>query len=142
MMTNFSKHIRWTFVVLVGCVVLAFGCSKVTRPDYPTTKVIGTVKVDGTPIEQGRIRFSPTEPTQSPAVESVVSNGGYTADNVPIGKVLVTFTGEKKTGRQIELYGKTIDQTVNVIPTKYSRGMPVTLDANTTGNRDFNLTSN
>ena len=49
------------------------------------------------------------------------------------------FTGVKKTGRTIELFGQKTEESANIIPTKYSRGFPATVDGD--GSRNFDLTS-
>lgn len=130
---------RRVAAIVIAGLLTACGCGGHAKPDYPTVKLAGTVKVDGVVVEEGRIRFSPTKPDQADAAEGVVSAGRYTVDKAPIGSVLATFTGVRKTGRVVELYGKKSEETVNVIPAKYSRGLPVTVDAG--GNRDFDLNS-
>lgn len=141
-MMNTMKTTTWMLAAVIACFCFACGCNKAANISYPTVKVAGTVKVNGVSIEQGRLRFSPTEPNQAPAADAAISDGKYAADNAPVGNVVAILIGTRKTGRQIELYGKQIDQTINIIPAKYSRGIPVTLDANGNGNRDFDLTSN
>ena len=125
-------------ILALGSLLMTFGCGGPAKPAYPTVKVAGTVRVDGVAVEEGRIRFSPIKPEQAPAAETTISTGRYSVDNAPVGSVLVTFTGVKKTGRTTELYGMKMEETVNIIPVKYSRGLPATIDA--AGNRDFDLT--
>lgn len=127
-------------VAFVACGLLMMcGCGRPAKPNCPTIKLTGVVKVDGVAVEQGRIRFSPTLPDQASAAEGVIAAGNYVVENAPVGNIRVTFIGTKKTGRTVELFGQKTEESVNVIPARYSRGLCVTVDAD--GTRDFNLTS-
>lgn len=125
-------------IVFAG-LLMTIGCGGPAKSNYQTAKLAGTVRVDGVTVEQGRIRFSPTKPDQAPAAEGPITAGQYTIDKAPVGDVTVTFTGAKKTGHTIELYGQNSEESISVIPTKYSRGLPATVDAD--GHRNFDLTS-
>ncbi|MBN2294153.1 MAG: hypothetical protein JXM70_17130 [Pirellulales bacterium] len=125
-------------VIAIATVSLLAVCGcDAPSSQHATINLTGTVKVNGAAVEQGRIRFNPTKPDQAEAAEGPISDGHYKVDNAPVGNVLVTFVGLKKTGRTVEMFGKKAEETVNIIPTKYSRGLSVTINGD--GNRNFDL---
>jgi len=115
-----SGYARWTLVAL-SC-LLVFGCS------FGPTKfpVSGAVTLDGEPIKDGRVIFSPADGGHE--VESAkVVQGAYRIDRLPGEKTvrIAGFTAKKK-----------------VVPPRYVME-PVELRANITEETqlDFNLTS-
>ena len=120
---------------------MIFGCSETTTPEYEMVNLAGTVTVQGVPVESGKIRFSPIQSDQAKeTAEGVITNGQYSVSAVPVGDVTVTFTGVKKTGRVKKIMGSTLEETINIIPAKYSRGISVAIRNEDKNDRDkFNF---
>jgi hypothetical protein len=81
------------------------------------------------------------KPDQAPAAESAIVAGRYTVTNAPIGKVLVTLAGSKKTGRMIEMFGEKREESLSAIPPKYSLGIPIDVGNHDNDSMNFDLTS-
>lgn len=81
------SRILLTFLILAT----AHGC----RDNGGRVPVYGTVKLEGLPLDEGRILFTPTNGTQGPAAGTEVISGEYsisTSDGPTPGSYLVTVT--------------------------------------------------
>ncbi|MDR1483487.1 MAG: hypothetical protein LBT09_01545 [Planctomycetaceae bacterium] len=131
------KKINGTIILLL--VILAWsGC--LTRPGYQTTDLEGTVKIDNIPVTDGAMSLSALHGSGGTGVRTIIADGKYRAKNVPVGKVYVTFTAVKKTGKRIQAMGIEVDEQISIIPPKYKEGTEIEISS---GQKkyDFNLTS-
>lgn len=139
-----SRSGWWTVVGIcgVGLVGLCLtGCGK-SGPASPTTTLEGMVRLDGQPVPEGVISFLPQGKKQAPATKADIREGRYSAQQVPIGPVLVMIRAPKKTGKieSIPQSKSQYEEVVETIPQKYLSGIPldVTEDMKT---KDFDLSS-
>jgi hypothetical protein len=93
--------------LMTGLLILA-GCGGMAE-------VSGTVSLDGHPVEEGAIHFSPVD-GQTPTAGALIKNGQYRAQ-VPVGLMKVSLTAPKVVGKK------------KIYPTKDSPEMPVTKEA-------------
>ncbi|WP_145257772.1 hypothetical protein [Planctomycetes bacterium Pan216] len=127
--------------VIVLAVVLVAGCGDSQEPPpYPSSRVTGSITIDGKPIEEGRVQFLPKDSAQGPVTSAEIREGTYTLDRVPMGKQTAILTATRKTGRMIDDYGKPFPEVVNIIPETYRDG--ITIDISEKEQRcDFELES-
>ena len=112
-----------------------------SRPAYPTARVVGMVKLDGKPIEKGKVQFAPQKPTLGDVVAAEIKNGHFNAPFVPIGKHRVLFIAVEETGRMNTDYSTPQPEFKNIIPEKYrDDGWDVSIQGNES-NRIFELTT-
>ncbi len=117
---------------IVTCCLVVAGCGSPERPKYPVSHVVGTVTLDGQPLEKGRCQFNPVAPTPGVAVSGDVINGKFEIADVPIGKHKVVFQASKETGKMITDYSQPYPEVVNLIPESYRDGIDSTVsDAET-----------
>lgn len=122
-----------SFVLLTGC--------DGGRTIYPSAKLEGAVSVAGEPVTDGLIMFMPQQQGRGSGVKAAIKDGCYSADNVPLGNVLVTFNAMQETGRMVESPsspGKLMPERIDLIPEKYRSGMAVEVKAGD-NKRDFEL---
>jgi len=126
-------------VVSAGC-----GGQSSAGPDRPVTVWTGSVSVDGEPIEIGTIRFVPLgSGGQASPTQAQIVDGKYEIADVPLGKVLVTFSACREKGgtQQAEEHGRmSLPVIESIIPRKYNDGIEVEIGAETKVH-DFALTS-
>lgn len=126
---------------LALCVVLAVsavvGCGGTT---IPRGAVEGTVTLAGKPLEEGVIRFVPTDGTTGPMVETTIRNGRYALAKQSgpcIGTQRVEIVAFRKTGRKIINEGVETEEIVQVIPDRYNTAselrITITVGANALG---------
>ena len=132
---------RVTWLALSAAAILCCGCGQATN-EHPTAKLAGHVTVDGQQIDDGQIQFIPLGkgPGSGQATDGAISQGSYAADRVPIGKVRVTFTAFKKTGRMINEGDHVFPELVSIIPDKYQQGMDIEVSGDNPS-QDFALVS-
>lgn len=133
------KPIVATFSATILSLVLC-GCSGSERPKSSVAKVIGTVSLDGQPLEKGRAQFVPTQSTRGEPVAGDIATGRFEISDVPIGKHRVLIVATKETGRMIADRSEPYPEVVSLIPEKYADG----LNANVAGlvsKHDFDLQS-
>lgn len=95
--------------------------------------VSGKVTVDGEPIENGLIRFTPLPGTDAPSAGSAITNGSYSvpADKgLMAGRYRVEITGRKLTGRKVEagVKGPVIDEVIELVPRRYNKESELILE--------------
>ncbi|MDR3198539.1 MAG: YgdI/YgdR family lipoprotein [Planctomycetaceae bacterium] len=125
------------FITVLLPVFLITGCGS----NYTGVDLTGKITVDGTPIENGFVSFTPSEGNRGTGVRVPISNGNYAAKHVPVGKTRVSFTAVKKTGKKTKgLGGEDVDEQVSIIPGKYKEGMETEIIVNQQ-TLDFELTT-
>jgi hypothetical protein len=79
--------LRFHTLIALSCLLTAVGCG---RGDGLTRVVVsGSVSLDGTPVEDGQIRYVPVEATAGPVTIAPIQQGKYVCDargGVPVGK--------------------------------------------------------
>jgi hypothetical protein len=78
----------------VWCALLMLSCGCSHGPDYQTATVSGTVNIDGQPVPKGFITISPTAQSRGAVVGGPIADGTYRCQQVPVGKVRVTFAAQ------------------------------------------------
>jgi hypothetical protein len=115
----------------------ALGCSG------GTATVRGTVKLDGNPLEDGKIRFEPAD-GQGPTAEAVIEEGRYEVELVP-GPKRVMIEGWRVVGQQKvtpdDPGSPMIDVKEPVVPAQYNTNTELTYDAAKSDTKDFELSS-
>lgn len=121
--------------VIMGAAVMGCGGSTI-----PRGAVEGTVTLAGTPLEEGVIRFVPTEGTTGPMVETAIRNGGYslTKQSGPcLGTQRVEIVAFRKTGKKIVNEGVETEEIIQVVPRRYNTAselkVTITAGANALG---------
>ena len=113
-------------LLCVGVALLFAGCAN----EPPTGMITGEVTMDGQPLEDGRIQFTPLDGQSQPG-GATVAQGKFTA-KVPVTKMKVEINGNKRTGRKIKAYdtpeSPLMDEIVELVPPKYNINSDVTLD--------------
>ena len=124
-------------MLLVGC-----GASADSR-----SGMSGTVKLDGKPIEKGRITLRPL--TAGQTAGALVENGTFsvaTAPGLKPGDYRVEFTARRGTGVKYidDGTGLEVEETEQYVPAKYNTQSEetVTVTANGENHFDFNLKNN
>jgi hypothetical protein len=130
-----TKHAAWGGVLLVLLLALV-GCGG-------EQMVTGTVNVDGKPLPEGSITFTPVDGKTSTA-GGFIKNGGYSV-KVPVGVMRVSINAPKVVGKK-KLYNTPDsplrDVTAEALPAKYNEKSELKLDVKS-GNtqKDFELQS-
>ena len=111
---------RW--LALLACCAL-LGCSRVDKgPERGAVR--GRVTVDGQPVEQGSIRFTPVQGTKGAVSGAAIENGEYSVSKAMgpvVGTNLVQITGSRKTGKKItDRLGIMVDERVPMVPEHYN----------------------
>ena len=92
--------------ILLWCLgLLAAGLPGCGGPGYDSVSLEGEFRINGRPVEQGGITFSPLGPERGRGVYAEVRSGRYRADGVPVGQVRVTFMAIEYTGRTVTIMG-------------------------------------
>ena len=134
---------RW-LALLVCCTLLS--CSSVDEGPQRGA-VRGRVTVDGQPVENGSIRFTPVQGTTGPVSGAAIENGEYSVSKAlgpVVGTNLVQITGSCKTGQKItDRLGILVDERVSMVPEHYSSQSTLVRQVEP-GNQvfDFELSSN
>lgn len=91
-----------SFLLSASCtVVLLTGCGD-GGPERAT--VLGSVSLDGQPVESGSIAFFPVEGTSGPSAGGTIEAGRYRVDSskgVVVGKSRIEINARRKTGKMI-----------------------------------------
>ena len=101
--------------------VPVMGCSP------PTCSVSGQVVFDGQPLDDGLIRFRPTDAGSDAAGQAKIQGGGYRIDGIPIGEYRVWIMAQRKTGRKTRSPDSKTgeepvveDEVIQIIPVRYN----------------------
>jgi hypothetical protein len=117
-----SLGTRFAFALTI--LVLAGGCSK----DHANRGAIqGEVKLDGRPIEEGSILFTPVDGTKGTVAGTQIEKGHYriAGHNGPaLGWNSVAISTLRKTGRMVEKPmappGQMVEEYVEAVPTRFN----------------------
>ena len=106
--------------LLICCV--AVGCdSEGNGPQRAPAR--GTVTVDGEPLENGMLQFTPTQGNSGPVAGTVITNGEYSVAKKlgpVVGTNRVQISGTRKTGKTIKTeIGMLVDERISVVPEQY-----------------------
>lgn len=117
------RHLASFFVAaLVG--LLVAGCST----DSKNGLVSGTVTLDGQPLENGLIRFIPTD-GHSASNDTTIVKGAFST-SLPIGDKQVSISAPKVVGKR-KMYdtpdSPTVDVTQELLPARYNVQTTLTL---------------
>jgi hypothetical protein len=127
-------------VAITLFIVVVSGCW--SGPGYPTAVVEGEVTVDGQPLSQGTMTFTPLQ-IAGKAVTAKIDNGRYTAVGVPAGRVRVSFNATRETGRMLtdQESGETFPEVVHLVAPRFvSQGVEISV-AEEKDQHDFGLTA-
>lgn len=114
-----------TFVLLTaaaGCGGAADGVSR--------GAVEGTVSLDGEPLADGVIRFTPTGDTTGPMVEAQIQGGAFSlprASGPCVGTQQVQILSFRKTGKKVVNEGVESEEIVQVVPERYNNASELTV---------------
>jgi hypothetical protein len=126
-------------VVLLSIVAIGtLGCGKSSRPG--TAQVAGTITIGGQPLPsdaQANLIFVPVAGGRSAGAP--VSNGRFSCDDAPTGKVKFYPNIARRTGRMItESDNRPYPEVVSMIAPKYSAGIELDITGDD-ANLDFDL---
>lgn len=130
-------------LLLAGAIaaLLVSGCGMGSGPQYPHAKLEGAVTLDGTPVDTGRVNFMPAPGVQGQPVSADIAAGRYSAPDVPLGSVTVTFSMTKETGQMItEGDREPYPEIVSIVPPHYAQGISVNVTGDNAA-QDFALTT-
>ena len=126
------------FILLTCCATL--GCSAADRGPERAS-IHGTVTVDGVPVEEGMVQFTPIEGNVGPVTGSVVKNGEYAtakAKGPVVGMNRVEILGNRKTGRMIQTRFGPAEERESVVPERYSKDSTLVREVKS-GKNEFNF---
>ena len=121
-------HRRFTFALFLAASSLMAGCSG-SRDELPREPVSGTVLMDGKPLAEGAIQFTPAAGSGGPAISytAPIENGEFSiprADGLVPGKYKVSISAvpAKRNTRIEATIGKKKKATPfkELIPAKYN----------------------
>ena len=133
-----KRTTAWICVSLLS--LLLSSCGDTERPKFPVAKVVGTLSLDGQPIQKGRVQFVPVSPTPGAPVAGDVTSGKFEIADVPVGKHKVVFNATKETGKMITDRSEPYPEVVDLIPNQYRDGVDATV-AGSESQQTFELTS-
>jgi hypothetical protein len=121
----------------IALIALLGGCDH--SPAYPHARIVGSVSIDGKPVEQGTISYFSDQSAGHRFGKAKINHGEYELTEVPLGDVVFTFSASAETGKTIAGPGGVPEaERVNLIPKKYgSEG--VTRDISEDGTQDFQI---
>jgi hypothetical protein len=135
-----GQQLQCAAILIMTIAATISGCSK----GPAMTTVVGTVTIDGKPLEKGSIAFEPAD-GQGPTTGATIEGGRYAAKALP-GQKMVRITGFEIVGKRPAYPGRPDspmrDIVKDVVPEKYNSNSDLTLtveSSDTTG--DFNLKS-
>lgn len=132
------------------CFVMATACMLGCNGNGPNrSEIRGNVSLDGVPLENGSILFTPIDGTDGLAAGGRIEQGNYqlTAANGPtVGWNRVEIRGMRKTGKKLPKPfappGEMIDEMVEAVPPKYNSLSTMKVEVKPTENiADFDLES-
>src|SRR5688572_26205830 len=104
-------------LVLLVAMLAASGCN-----DSGLATVEGTVTLDGAPLKQGSITFTPIGQTKGPVAGGTIIEGKYRIDSekgAAVGTNRVQIRGVWATGQQRTVGEEIVEEYVEMVPPKY-----------------------
>jgi hypothetical protein len=89
-------------------------------------EVKGTVTLDGKPLEDGTIRFTPIE-GRGPLAGATIKAGEFST-TVAAGKHRVEISSTKMAGGPVDRHSNAVETVLQLIPEKYNTQSELTLD--------------
>ena len=139
--------IKFTWLILF--LIVTIGCERYEGPRRGA--VHGEVTLDGVPIKEGTIVFTPTGGNKGSVAGGSIQDGQYAIDE-PSGPVvglnMIAISAFKKTGRKFaepppSPPGTMTDETVEAVPPRYNVNSELTSDIVSGDNElNFELESN
>ena len=115
----------FTLPILGLVLALSVGCSSSTTHGT----VIGTVTLDGQPLQEGTVRFVPVD-GDSQTASAAIDSGSFVA-TVPVGSYRVEFSAPKTVGKK-KMYespdSPEVDVVVELLPDRYNVNSILTLN--------------
>lgn len=113
-------------LMLLTCVL---GCSK--GPEFQRVEVSGTINLDGQPLDEGTVTFSPAEKVKGSIVQAKITGGKFSLaekDGPAVGNNMVSVISVKKTGKKVQVEGEEQDEVKQVIPWQFNEETKLTAD--------------
>jgi hypothetical protein len=124
-------------MLLIACWAVIAGCGGTS---FPVSTVEGMVAVDGKPVPEGSISFTPLESNTGQAISTEIRDGKYHSKQVPRGRSLVIITAMQDTGEKHVEFGIEYPKLKSIVPEQYRSGIELNVDAPTL-KHDFDLAS-
>jgi hypothetical protein len=128
---------RLSLILLVGLAIVLPGCSD------GTLSITGKVTLDGTPLQEGKIRFVPAD-GQGPTAEAVITAGSYEVALLP-GAKKVVIEGWRKVGEEKvtpdDPSSPMIDIMDPIVPERYNKNTELSCEIGAGGEQNFTLVS-
>jgi hypothetical protein len=134
--SKFAKPI----IMIISCLATAalWGCH--SQRKYPGAHLAGSVSIDGQPVEDGSIAFTPSGSAKGPAVGAKITAGHYDCPYVPLGDSLVQIYALRPTGKMIEVMGSMRPEMEDLVPKKDRDGIKIEISGDNL-NQNFALNS-
>jgi hypothetical protein len=116
-------HDSKLLILLLLAAVTLLGCG--TKPSYPGAHLAGSVSVDGSPIQDGSIAFTPIGATKGPSVGAKIEAGRYDCPHVPLGELLMQINASRVTGKTKQVMGREIPEVIDLVPKKDRNGIKI-----------------
>ncbi|MFO0950537.1 MAG: hypothetical protein U0835_05170 [Isosphaeraceae bacterium] len=117
---------------VLALAALAPGCGS-EPADFPREPVAGTITLDGRPLDEGLITFTPTDKPE-PVVSAVVTDGAFTLgrpDGPAPGPHRVEVWSQKPTGKTVrdpDRAGEKVAEVRSVVPEHYNVNTTLTAE--------------
>jgi hypothetical protein len=135
--TSLCHGMIWLCAMII--VSWSTGCGSPKGNGQPTSKLTGSVTIDGEPVKAGRLQFIPEGGGQAQPTTAEIVDGKYTVTDVPRGAVRVQFNIVKETGEMDTSTSQPFPKVVNIVPEKHRAGEQIQVSGN--DKKDFALTS-
>jgi hypothetical protein len=119
-------------------VVVVAGCG--SKPEFPGAHLAGAVTIDGQPVQDGSIVFTPTGGAHGQTVGATITAGRYDCPYVPLGDSLVQIYALRPTGKTVEVMGSMKPEMQDLVPVKDRDGIKFKVEGENL-NQDFALKS-
>ena len=120
------------------CAVALTGCG-----GHDREPVHGTVTIDGQPLAEGQIVFTPKPGTASPTAGAMIKDGSYkvsTTNEKFVGAFRVEITASRPDGRTVKgPRGETIEGMSNYIPARFNTASELSAEVTASGPNQFNF---
>lgn len=104
----------------------------------------GMVRLDGQPVEEGRIILRPVPPLKAKATSAEIVNGEFAVPasrGLPPGEYQAEITAMRKTGNKVkDSSGQLVDEKVQFLPPRYNTNTELTTTFDGATPLEFNLT--
>lgn len=135
--------------IFAGCLVLVAICVGCSKQPTDRGSVQGEVKLDGKPLEQGSILFTPVDGTKGTVTGGEIKNGRYqrsAKDGPAIGKNLVQIRAVRKTGKMVQKpmakQGELVEEYGEAVAPEFNTASTLKVDIKPGENTaDFDVTS-